>query len=346
MIELSLRYLWIAVPVALVAAYAAAVVITNRMIMPNPKVSRVVKAAEKSPAPETLTFCIWNLGYAGLGEESDFYSDGGSHLLPPSRKTVEKNVAGIRTVLKSITADVYLFQEVAQPGLLTYGVDLQGSLESAFPGYARSFLPDAQTRLLPKRYAIHHGTEVFSRYPMEKLGADLLPGESRAFFGVMRKTYSIHHFELPGGKGRWAIMTVHLAAFDDDATTRKRQLRQVIETAERAYRSGAHVIVGGDWNLKMTDTRFPNRTDPKFLFWVHDFPKEVVPPGWHMAFDPATPSVRTNYAPYRAGENYTTIIDAYLISPNVTVLGVKTTDTGFRFTDHQPVVLTATMSAN
>lgn len=234
---------------------------------------------------------------------------------------------------------------MARPGLLTYGVNMQGAVEAQFPGYARSFLPDAETKLLPKRWSIHHGTEVFSRYAMDKLGADLMPGESRAFLGILRKTYSIHHFELPAGKGRWAIMTVHLAAFDDDATVRKQQLRQVIATAEREYRAGAHVIIGGDWNLRLTATAFPNRTDPKFLFWVHDFPKEVLPPGWHLAMDPKTPSVRTNYAPYRAGENYTTIIDGFLLSPNVTVLEIETRDTGFRYTDHQPVVLTAAMTA-
>jgi 3'-phosphoadenosine 5'-phosphosulfate sulfotransferase (PAPS reductase)/FAD synthetase len=37
------------------------------------------------------------MGDSGLGEESDFLSDGGSHLLAPSRRAVEKNLAGIKT---------------------------------------------------------------------------------------------------------------------------------------------------------------------------------------------------------------------------------------------------------
>jgi endonuclease/exonuclease/phosphatase family metal-dependent hydrolase len=340
----NLRLLWVIVPLALAAAYVAAVVIVNRMVLPNPKLSRFVQAREKLAAPETITLCTWNMGYAGLGEESDFLSDGGRHVLPPSRVTVEKNLAGIKSVLREVQADIFLFQEVAQPGLLTYGVDMQHGVEAEFPGFARSFLPDAETRLLPRRYSVHHGTEVFSRYPVEKLGADLLPGESRSLLGILRKTYGIQRFEIAGGMRRWSIMTVHLAAFDDDAAMRKQQLKQVIETAEREYKSGAHVIVGGDWNLRLTATRFPDRTDPKFLFWVHDFPQEALPQGWHLAFDPKTPSVRTNYQPYQAGVNYVTIIDGFLVSPNVKIVSVAGRDTGFRFSDHQPVVLQAAMA--
>jgi endonuclease/exonuclease/phosphatase family metal-dependent hydrolase len=337
---MSIRLIWIAVPLALAAAYAGAVFVVNRMALPAPKVSRVLSAQNPHKAPVVLTLCTWNIGYGGLGEESDFLSDGGTHLLPPSRRTVEKNLGGIKTVLKGIDADVYLFQEIAQPGLLTYGVDVQRGVEEEFPGFARAFLPDAVTRMLPSRYSVHHGLEAFSRYPIGHPEADLLQGENRSFFGLLRMTYGIARFEMNGENGvRWSIMTTHLAAFDDGAEARKVQLKQVIDRAVREYTHGAHVVVGGDWNLRMADTHFPNHTDKKYLFWVHDFPKGILPPGWRMVFDAKVPSVRTNYQPYRAGDNYVTVIDAFLVSPNVKVVGVEGVATGFRFADHQPVLL-------
>jgi hypothetical protein len=39
----------------------------------------------------------------------------------------------------------------------------------------------------------------------------------------------------------------------------------------------------------------------------------------------------------RAGD--TAVIDGFLVSPNVTVLEVRTADLGFRFSDHQPVTV-------
>jgi len=40
---------------------------------------------------------------------------------------------------------------------------------------------------------------------------------------------------------------------------------------------------------------------------------------------------------YSRGENYTTIIDGFIVSPGVEVLEVSTTDLDFQPGDHQPV---------
>ncbi len=93
----------------------------------------------------------------------------------------------------------------------------------------------------------------------------------------------------------------------------------------------------GALNLVLEDSEFPHTTDKKYLFWVHDFPREVLPEGWRIVADPSTPTVRTDQQPYVAGDNFVTIIDGFIVSPNVNVLGVKTTDMGFEASDHQPV---------
>jgi hypothetical protein len=54
---------------------------------------------------------------------------------------------------------------------------------------------------------------------------------------------------------------------------------------------------------------------------------------------PRTPTVRTNHQPYVAGENYTAVIDGYVVSPHVGVRAVETFDLSFRHSEHQPVML-------
>jgi endonuclease/exonuclease/phosphatase family metal-dependent hydrolase len=49
--------------------------------------------------------------------------------------------------------------------------------------------------------------------------------------------------------------------------------------------------------------------------------------------------VRTLERPYGPEENYTAVIDGFLLSPNVTVLEARTAELGFRFSDHQPVAV-------
>ena len=53
--------------------------------------------------------------------------------------------------------------------------------------------------------------------------------------------------------------------------------------------------------------------------------------------DPTRPTNRTLEQPYRAGVNYTSVIDGLLVSPNVEVLGVETVDLEFAHSDHNPV---------
>ncbi|MBU6297038.1 MAG: hypothetical protein KJS68_02240 [Alphaproteobacteria bacterium] len=282
-----------------------------------------------------------------MGQESDFLVDGGKHLLPPSRSCVLKNLAGITSTLSRFSADVHLFQEMARPGLLTYGVNVQARIEREFSNAGHSFRNDTVSRLIPVPFGIHNGTEIFSRYAVATVQIDPLPDEPGLFFGLLKKSYAVHSVRLQSGNGQvWAILNIHLAAFDAAAVARKKQLQQVLSLAMKEFKRGCHVIVGGDWNLKLTQTSFLHSTDPKHLFWLHEFPQDYLSQGWKLVFDPHVPTVRTNNQPYRPGVNYTAIIDGFLVSPNVEIDSVTTIDTGFQFTDHQPTVLRASMSSN
>jgi endonuclease/exonuclease/phosphatase family metal-dependent hydrolase len=66
---------------------------------------------------------------------------------------------------------------------------------------------------------------------------------------------------------------------------------------------------------------------------------EYAPRGWRWAYDPALPTNRKANEPYNAKESRKSLIDFYLISPNLRLLMVKTIDQGFAFSDHQPVYL-------
>ena len=112
----------------------------------------------------------------------------------------------------------------------------------------------------------------------------------------------------------------------------------MFDIAEAAYERGDHVIIGGDWNMRLALTDFAHQTDARHLFWVHDMPPDTLPEGWQWAIDPDTPTVRTLHAPYVAGQTYTMIIDGFAVSPNVEVDSVRTTASGFAHTDHHPVL--------
>ncbi|MEZ5997488.1 MAG: hypothetical protein R3B98_02200 [Hyphomonas sp.] len=310
------------------------------MTLTDPTIPTKIAAAPDQPAAaaEPLVVMTWNIGYAGLGEESDFKADGGHMLRPPGKDVVKKNLAGVEGVLREKQPDVLLMQELAGPGFLTMGVDVLGGVKSALPGYSMFFSSDIRTRYFPGPMSLKHGLGTFMRVAHGPTEIIRIPEEPGTIMGFIKRRYHVQVTELDVAGQPWVVINVHLSAFDEGANTRMEQLRKVLDLADSYYQQGKAVVVGGDWNMRLAPTDFPYTADPSAQFWIHDFPREELGSGWQLAIDPTVPSVRTNEQPYTAGVNYTTNIDGLLLSPNVVLDSAKGVDLGFKYTDHQPVV--------
>jgi endonuclease/exonuclease/phosphatase family metal-dependent hydrolase len=326
--------------IAAVVAYLAVALIVTRLSSPPEGPIAVRSGSGLPPAGDTLSVLTWNIGYAGLGAGSDFVADGGTHYLPPSRAAVETNLAAIVADLARMPADVTLIQEVVRPNVMNYWVDVAAALAAHFNGRAEAYDFEVATRLLPPPLRIAHGNASFAAVAVAAAERRPLPLEDEWLLGVLRRHYGMLVVRLPmsGSDRQWVVVNVHLAAFDKDAALRHEQLAAILAFGEREYAQGNAVIVGGDFNLEFVRDRFPHATGPEFRFWLHDFPVESIPAGWTAAFDPDVPTVRTVHRPYVAGENYVTVIDGFIVSPNVAVESVRGIDLGFANSDHQPVL--------
>ncbi len=311
------------------------------IVMASASPLSITRAAAPAPlAGDALTVVAWNLGYGGLGAESDFSADGGKSYLPPSSKTVTKNVAGIVDTLKATDADVYILPEIAKRSPANYWHDLLGAVTRALPDTERVFSAEVLTRFWPWPIRFEHGLAIFSRKQIGAVNIEKLPLEKDKLGGLIQREYAARIVRLPvEGQKDWVIIGVHLAAFDKNAETRKAQLARVVELAQALHAEGSPVIIGGDFNLVLAQTSFSATTEPEHRSWVHDFPAEALPAGWRIGADPRVASVRTNERPYKAGENYTAVIDGFIVSPGVEIESVETRDLGFQFSDHQPVMM-------
>jgi len=294
---------------------------------------------ENQIAGTEITMLNWNIGYAGLGKDSDFIMDGGENLLPPSKAIVEANLKGIQTILSQNKADFHLFQEISEPDMLTLGVDVLAGVTDEMRGYEWFFSNDFRTQFIPRSQSVKHGLAMFTRIKSEPVSLIKLPLEPQRLSGIIYRLYHIQAKEFTAGDGNeWVILNIHLSAFDEGGKVRVKQLERLLEIADEYYKAGKHVIIGGDWNMQLTETSFPYTTKQEYLFWLKKLPHEKIKPNWQIVIDPQTPTNRSNERPYKRGENYTTIIDGYMVSPNVQAISVKTLDTDFEFTDHQPIL--------
>lgn len=324
----------------LMVAYIALVVLANRSVVPHDSALPIGGADVPNDAQRRLTVFNWNIGYAGLGRESEFIADGGNSLLAPSRAAVDKNLAGISRVLSTATADVFTLQEVAETSFLNYWRPVWTRIVESLPGKATVWYSDVRSVWMPWPAKLDHGMATLLSLRASEARLVALPLEPGFWFGLLRKQYAllVTHIPIAGDSRNWVVVNLHLAAFDIGGETRRRQLRAVTDFAVGEYRKGNLVVLAGDWNMVLGGKSFDHRTDQKFLDWVHSVPSDAAPDGWRFVFDPNTPTVRTLHKPYLPNDNFVTIIDGFLISPNIEVEAVTTYDLGFENSDHNPVL--------
>ncbi|MFA6707859.1 MAG: endonuclease/exonuclease/phosphatase family protein [Sphaerochaetaceae bacterium] len=318
------------------------VVLSNRLAVPKEIETIRVEKDGPSRSPDKgkteLTILSWNIGYAGMGKEADFFMDGGSQYRPQKSSLVYKNLDGIIDHLSRCDADIFLLQEVAKTSWITRNIDVYTTLKDAFFDRYWTYSDDLITRWVwwPLRIRMGNATvSVIEPTAAETRALALEPGY---ILGMFRKQYKMHIIRIADN---WVIVNVHLSAFDSAETSvREQQLRQVLDFASSEYEKGNKVVIGGDWNLRLVETDFPHSTATEHLFWIRDLPEWARMPGWSWAADAQTPSVRTVHVPYTEGHNYTLVIDGFLISPNVELLSVHTDNLDFSFSDHQSVSIT------
>jgi hypothetical protein len=167
-----------------------------------------------------------------------------------------------------------------------------------------------------------------------------LPNDGDISFGIFTKRYKaiVTNIRIAESEKYWCIINIHFSAFDSGGNLRKRQLEHVLEFAEQEEQKGAHVVIGGDFNMRLTPTNFPHTTNDKYLWYFKDFVDIALPMGWELHCDKNVASVRTNDRPYTKGENYETIIDGFITGKSVVPKSISGIDMGFEFSDHNPVV--------
>lgn len=286
-----------------------------------------------------LTVSTWNLGYAGLGADSDFVADRGKHLFPPSRAATRRNLDGILAMASELKSDIAFYQEVSDASPLSFWAPLDRRLRHLHSDKLYLFQRDIATRLLVWPLRICHGLVMATSIRPQAVETIPLPLEPAPTMGLIRRQYALQLARLSGSGGQagWSVINLHLSAFDE-GNLRQDQLRAAINLAAAEYAMGRHVVMGGDWNLALVARELSSAEEAHALFWLRPFPREILPEGWRIATPAESPTVRTNHQPYVAGVNPTATIDGFLVSPNVEIVSVAARNTGFLMSDHQPVL--------
>ncbi len=298
----------------------------------------------------TFTLLTWNLGYAGLDQNMDFFKDGGTKVITPKDKCLD-NISAIGNFLKmNDTIDFILLQEVDRKSKRSYRIDeyqgLSEKLAGHYPFFAKNydvfFVPVPPAKPMGK---VLSGIAIYSKYIPASSTRYSLPGDfgfpTRLFY--LDRCFMVNRYKIENGR-ELVIINTHNEAFDEGGTIRKAQMESLREFVQNEYKTGNYVITGGDWNQYPPDFKPAFSGNKEFTGQIGNFnlkgiESDFLPGDWRWNYDPSTPSFRTLMAAYDPATTPTSVCDMFLVSPNIESVSVKCHHLDFKNSDHNPVII-------
>jgi endonuclease/exonuclease/phosphatase family metal-dependent hydrolase len=298
----------------------------------------------------TLSLLTWNIGYAGLDKDMDFFKDGGTKVITPKDRCLE-NISAIGNFLKgNDTIDFIILQEVDRDSKRSYRVDEYEKFAEMLPGYNPLFAINYDVFFVPAPPAepmgkVLSGLAVYSKFIPGSSERNSLPGDfgfpTQLFY--LDRCFMVNRFKVENGK-ELVLIDTHNEAFDEGGKIRKAQMESLREFVLNEYNSGNYVIAGGDWNQYPPDFKPAFSSDKVFTGKFGDFnltgiESDYMPEEWKWLYDPTVPTFRTLVSAYDPAITPTSVCDIFVVSPNIETVSVKCHHLGFANSDHNPVIV-------
>lgn len=324
-------------------------IILYAMITDYKPQEKITISESKSPAvlPDSMviTALSWNIGYCGLDKDMDFFYDGGEKVFTPKNRCIE-NLEQVTGYLKNNDSiDFILLQEIDVKSKRSYRMDQNRSISTSLNNHKSFFTPNYDVFFVPLPLAepmgkVFSGITTLSVYEPSSSARWAFPGEygfPKQLF-MLDRCFMVNRYPLSSGK-ELILINTHNEAFDP-GNIRKAQMEYLKNFMLDEYAKGNYIMAGGDWN------QCPPEFKPEFIrnkvntgqMMINS---DYLPEGWTWAYDNKIPSNRSVTAPYDPEITTTTVIDFFLLSPNIEKISVNCINLDFRNSDHNPVFLRA-----
>ena len=311
-------------------------------------------AAATVEAGKEYGILSYNIGFGAYEDDYSFFMDGGTESRAWSEERLTANIERIGAFLQQQDADLCLLQEVDRDSTRSYHVDEAAMLTAQLPGLGYIWAQNYDSPYLFYPLDQPHGKSVSGLLTLSSFGITEarrveLPIEA----GVMKlvdldRCYSVHR--IPAADGRELVLyNVHLSAYTSDGTIAVEQLELLLADMQAEYDAGNWCVAGGDFNKDLLgdSAAWFGEADQSYS-WAQPIPEgtfngvdvTLVTPLDESA---PVPSCRNADGPYHPGQ-YVLTVDGFLVTPNVTAAQATVLDTGFAYSDHNPVAMTFTLS--
>ena len=302
-------------------------------------------------AGKEMTITSYNIGFGAYSDDYTFFMDGGKESWAFSKEAVYENIDGAMGVIEEQKPDIALFQEVDFDGTRSYHVDEVALVQEdmwELGQYAALFAQNYDSPFLMYPITQPHGANkagimTFSKAEMfDGIRRSLPIEEGLSKVLDLDRCYSKVRVQVDNGK-QLVIYNMHLSAYTSKAETAEIQLSMVIQDMQEEYDQGNYCIAGGDFNRDLlgnspeifhTAKLEDNWAQPVNMSLFTDDITLVAP------FQEADmiASCRNPDKPYEVGD-FVVTVDGFIVSANVEVTYANVIDAGFKYSDHNPVIM-------
>ncbi|MDE6201602.1 MAG: endonuclease/exonuclease/phosphatase family protein [Clostridiales bacterium] len=356
----------IAIMILIIGGYVIYVIAQYSRIEDNRKLSVTGSVSEQVQLETSYTVLSYNVGFGAYSPEYSFFMDTGvmndgreitgTYAKGLNKKDVQKNVDGQAQVLKSYNADFCFLQEVDERADRSYNINMVKAMRGALPSYSSTYAENFHTAYLQYPFndpigTINAGILTLSNYKIDSAVRRSFPVTTSLIDKLfdLDRCFAVHYLPIGGSEKQLVLINLHMSAYDEGGKIRAAQLKMLNGVLAEEYAKGNYVIAGGDFNHCLIADQFDSDaqalqhfpSDQKTPDWVKNsvLHNSELANGFSIAASAEIATCRGAEMPYKKGVNYSTVVDGFIVSGNVTVVSENTIDTDYAFSDHNPVIM-------
>ena len=203
----------------------------------------VVRTTCESPVPMedaagtdvTYRISSANVGFGAYSSDYSFFMDGGKESRARSRQAVDENMRGEVSLVKDLSPDFALFQEVDIDGTRSWHIAEDAYLSDVMENsefnevFAQNYdSPYLFYPLINPHGANQSGIVTLSRHPISSAVRRSLPIETSVMKLVdLDRCYSVSRIPMENGR-ELVLYNLHLSAYTSDGTIATEQLQMLL----------------------------------------------------------------------------------------------------------------------
>ncbi len=300
---------------------------------------------------DTITVMSWNIGYGALGDNADFFMDGGKMVQTADTGRVNRNMEAIASQIEDVNPQILFVQEIDRSSSRSQHINELSFLRKELTGRVSSFANNFKVAFLPYPIPpmgkVDSGIATFSVYKANDAERVQLPIPFAwpIRMANLKRCLLVTRLPMGGSDKELVLVNLHLEAYDD-GEGKIAQTKSLADFLQAEAAKGNFVVAGGDFNQIFSSENAALYPAQEGKWAAGELDVKQFASGFQFEMDETVPSCRSLDQPYegadKKGFQYY-LIDGFIVSGNMTVESCENLDLGFVNSDHNPVVLKVTL---